>query len=97
MIEGSRWFQWQVADQALSLARIVRSFGTEAVEVQRYERRLGTLWAISYRKSVAYLAYLVVNASLFNCTKVITPPLSWLSKCSIFLSNFTIFYKHTDL
>eukprot|EP00884_Botryococcus_braunii_P008726 jgi/Botrbrau1/17855/Bobra.0127s0095.1 len=60
----------QVADQAFSLARIVRSFGTEEIELERYKRNLQCLWDISYRKSVAYLAYLIVNASLFNCTKV---------------------------
>ena len=54
------------------LSRVVRSFGTEDRETNRYRACLGMLRRISIRQAVAYLLYLVTNASLFNLTKVRT-------------------------
>jgi hypothetical protein len=59
----------QVAEEVYTLARVVRTFGTEAGEVARYARNLGRLRRISVRLATAYLLYLVTNASLFNLTK----------------------------
>jgi len=59
----------QVAEEVYTLARVVRTFGTESGEVARYARNLGRLRRISVRLATAYLLYLVTNASLFNLTK----------------------------
>ena len=65
-------FFWhvQVAQESLGLSRVVRAFGTEERESNRYIRCLGMLRRISVRQATAYLLYLVTNASLFNLTKV---------------------------
>ena len=65
-------FLWhvQVAQESLGLSRVVRAFGTEERESNRYIRCLGMLRRISVRQATAYLLYLVTNASLFNLTKV---------------------------
>lgn len=60
----------QVAQESLGLSRVVRAFGTEERESNRYIRCLGMLRRISVRQATAYLLYLVTNASLFNLTKV---------------------------
>lgn len=65
-------FRWhvQVAQESLGLSRVVRAFGTEERESNRYICCLGMLRRISVRQATAYLLYLVTNASLFNLTKV---------------------------
>ena len=64
----------QVAEEVFTLARVVRTFGTEGGEVGRYARNLGRLRRISVRLATAYLLYLVTNASLFNLTKARPDP-----------------------
>lgn len=69
-------FHLQVAQEVFGLSRVVRTFGTEEREVDRYKRWLQSLRDINVRQACAYLIYLISASSLFNLTKVCVEAIS---------------------
>jgi ATP-binding cassette subfamily B (MDR/TAP) protein 9 len=61
-----------VAEEVFTLARTVRTFGTEELEVARYKGSLQRIVAIATRYCLAYAMYLTSSSFLFNATKVVT-------------------------
>ena len=53
-----------------TLSRVVRTFGTEKREGQRYSAWLQRLTHLSVRQAAAYLMYLTTNSGLYYLTKV---------------------------
>eukprot|EP00873_Tetraselmis_striata_P044804 jgi/Tetstr1/465068/TSEL_009796.t1 len=62
----------QVAEEVFTLARTVRTFGTEEQEVARYKSSLQRIIAIATRYCLAYAMFLTSSSFLFNATKVVT-------------------------
>ncbi|CAM6034214.1 unnamed protein product [Sphagnum compactum] len=61
----------EVAEETLSLARVVRTFGTEKEEVARYRKWLNRLEDINFRQSVAYGFWNWSSNTLYNATQVV--------------------------
>lgn len=61
----------EVAEEALSLARVVRTFGTEKDEVARYSKYSKQLVDINLRQNVAYGFWNWSANTLYNATQVV--------------------------
>ena len=64
----------QVAEEVFTLSRVVRTFGTERAEGERYLRYLTRLARISVRQAAAYFMYLSTASVLYYVTKVRAHP-----------------------
>lgn len=60
----------RIAEETLSLAKLVRQLGGEARETARYGRAAGTIAHVNARQAVAYGFYCVVGGGLYYATKV---------------------------
>ena len=58
-----------MAEEVFSLSRLVRTFGTERAEGERYLSYLRRLARISVRQAAAYLIYLTTASALYYVTK----------------------------
>ncbi|CAI5534552.1 unnamed protein product [Closterium sp. Naga37s-1] len=61
----------EVAEETLSLARVVRTFGTESKEVKRYEVPLQRIVNVGLRRSVAYGVWTCTGNTIYNATQVL--------------------------
>ncbi|BFI25167.1 protein MpABC4 [Marchantia polymorpha subsp. ruderalis] len=61
----------EVAEETLSLARVVRTFGTEKDEVARYTKWSKRLVDINLRQNVAYGFWTWSSNTLYNATQVV--------------------------
>ncbi|CAI5489487.1 unnamed protein product [Closterium sp. Naga37s-1] len=61
----------EVAEETLSLARVVRTFGTESKEVKRYEVPLQRIVNVGLRRSVAYGVWTCTGNTIYNTTQVL--------------------------
>ncbi|CAM6105183.1 unnamed protein product [Calypogeia fissa] len=61
----------EVAEETLSLARLVRTFGTEKEEVSRYSKWSQKLVQINLRQNVAYGFWTWSSNTLYNATQVV--------------------------
>ncbi|KAI5058685.1 hypothetical protein GOP47_0026855 [Adiantum capillus-veneris] len=61
----------EVAEESLSLARVVRTFGTEKHEFARYSNWLEKLINVNLRQNVAYGLWNWSSNTLYNATQVI--------------------------
>jgi len=61
----------EVAEEALSLARVVRTFGTEKEEVARYSKWLKKLMEINFRQNIAYGFCTMSSCTLYHATQVV--------------------------
>ncbi|GJP32905.1 hypothetical protein CLOM_g17490 [Closterium sp. NIES-68] len=61
----------EVAEETLSLARVVRTFGTESKEVARYEVPLQRIVDVGLRRSVAYGVWTCTGNTIYNATQVL--------------------------
>ncbi|CAI5958779.1 unnamed protein product [Closterium sp. NIES-65] len=61
----------EVAEETLSLARVVRTFGTESKEVKRYEVPLKRIVNVGLRRSVAYGVWTCTGNTIYNATQVL--------------------------
>ncbi|CAI5950321.1 unnamed protein product [Closterium sp. NIES-65] len=59
----------EVAEETLSLARVVRTFGTESKEVKRYEVPLQRIVNVGLRRSVAYGVWTCTGNTIYNATQ----------------------------
>lgn len=66
----------QVAEEVFSLSRLVRTFGTERREGERYLSFLRRLARISVRQAAAYFMYLSTASALYYVTKASAGPLT---------------------
>lgn len=63
-----------MAEEVFSLSRLVRTFGTERHEGERYLSFLRRLARISVRQAAAYFMYLTTASALYYITKVSLAP-----------------------
>ncbi|CAI7780026.1 unnamed protein product, partial [Closterium sp. NIES-53] len=61
----------EVAEETISLARVVRTFGTEQQEVNRYKVPLQRLQHVGLRRSVAYGMWNFGGNTIYNATQVL--------------------------
>lgn len=61
----------EVAEETLSLARVVRTFGTEKEELKRYSKWSKQLVDINLRQNVAYGFWTWTANTLYNATQVV--------------------------
>jgi ABC-type multidrug transport system fused ATPase/permease subunit len=61
----------EVAEETLSQLRVVRTFGTEKEELNRYSKWLNRLVDISFRQSVAHGFWGWSSNTLYNATQVV--------------------------
>lgn len=61
----------EVAEETLSLARLIRTFGTEKQEISRYSKWLKQLVDINLRQNVAYGFWTWSSNTLYNATQVV--------------------------
>lgn len=59
-----------MAEEVFSLSRLVRTFGSERAEGERYLSYLRRLARISVRQAAGYFAYLTTASALYYVTKV---------------------------
>ena len=59
-----------MAEEVFTLSRVVRTFGTEARESERYLGWLRRLTRVSVRQAAAYFLYLTTNSGLWYLAKV---------------------------
>eukprot|EP00249_Psilotum_nudum_P010892 c22832_g1_i4 orf=1294-2472(+) len=64
-------FKLMVAEESLSLARVVRTFGTEKEEVARYTMWLRKLIDINLRQNMAYGFWTWSSNTLYNAAQVV--------------------------
>ena len=69
-LDSMAWILSQVAEEVFTLSRVVRTFGTEKREGERYSAWLKRLTHLSVRQAAAYLLYLTTNSGLYYLTKV---------------------------
>nr|PNR33867.1 hypothetical protein PHYPA_023683 [Physcomitrium patens] len=61
----------EVAEEAFSLLRVVRTFGTEQQEVGRYSKWLQKLMEINLRQNIAYAFSTLSSCTLYHGTQVV--------------------------
>ncbi|KAG0609145.1 hypothetical protein M758_8G161500 [Ceratodon purpureus] len=61
----------EVAEETLSLLRVVRTFGTEKQELARYSKWLKKLMEINFRQNIAYGFSTLSSCTLYHTTQVV--------------------------
>ncbi|KAG0600639.1 hypothetical protein M758_11G049700 [Ceratodon purpureus] len=61
----------EVAEEAFSLLRVVRTFGTEKEEAARYSKWLKKLMEINFRQNIAYGFSTLSSCTLYHSTQVV--------------------------
>ncbi len=89
----------QVAEEVFTLSRVVRTFGTEARESERYLGWLRRLTRVSVRQAAAYFMYLTTNSGLWYLAKVQRPPCKHMvlaRRCVLcYLGRLSLLAMHT--
>eukprot|EP00850_Spirogloea_muscicola_P012875 SM000085S23225 [mRNA] locus=s85:197195:203144:+ [translate_table: standard] len=60
-----------VAEEAFSLARVVRTFGTEQQEISRYSKWTKAFGSVKLRQSLAYGLWSWISSTLYNASQVV--------------------------